>query len=94
MPDDPEAASNESEARMKEPLQGQLKPSPDDPIAALCERVGFFKEQARLLLERFERREISQTEARAEAERLGREVSQAEQQAGQMEARRRRRGQR
>jgi hypothetical protein len=94
MPDDPEPASKESEARMKEPLDGRLKPNPDDQIAALRERVSFFKKQVRLLLERFERREISQTEARVEAERLGREVGEAERQVEQWEAEHRRRSQR
>ncbi len=76
----------------EEPLDGRLKPNPDEPIAALRERVSFFKKQVRLLLGRFEWREISQTEARAEAERLGREVGEAERQVEQLEAQRRRRG--
>lgn len=53
-------------------------------------RVAFFKKQARLLLERFEKREISQVEARAEAERLGREARDAERQVEKWEAQRRR----
>ncbi len=68
-----------------------MSPKSDQEITALRERVAFFKEQARLLLERFERHEVSQTEARAEAERLGREVGEAERQVEELEAERRRR---
>lgn len=66
--------------------------SSGEQITSLRERVAFFKKQARLLLERFEKREISQVEARAEAERLGREVGEAERQVEQWEAQRRRSG--
>jgi hypothetical protein len=61
---------------------------PDEEIAALRERVAVFKEQTRLLLKRFERREISQMEVRTEAERIGREVGEAERQVEQLEAQR------
>jgi hypothetical protein len=61
---------------------------PDEEIAALHERVAVFKEQTRLLLKRFERREISQMEVRTEAERIGREVGEAERQVEQLEAQR------
>ena len=59
-------------------------------ITSLRERVACFKKQARLLLERFEKREISQVEARAGAERLEREVREAEGQVEELEAHRRR----
>jgi len=59
--------------------------SSGERITPLRERVAFFKEQARLLLERFEKHEISQVEARAEAERLDREVREAERQVEKWE---------
>ena len=74
------------------PEKRLMPDNPDEQIAGLRERVSFFKKQVRLLLGRFERREISQTEARAEAERLGREVGQAERQAEQLETQRRLKG--
>jgi hypothetical protein len=70
---------------------GSLKSSPEAQITALRERVAFLKEQARLLLKRFEKREISPLEARTEAERLAREVGEAERQLEQMEPQRRNR---
>jgi hypothetical protein len=63
--------------------------SSGEEIASLRERVAFFKERARLLLERLEKREISQLEARAEAERLGSEVREAEREVEEWEAQRR-----
>jgi hypothetical protein len=64
--------------------------SSDEQISVLRKSTAHFKEQARLLLQRFERQEISQVEAIAEAERLGREVAKAERQVEQLEAVRRR----
>jgi hypothetical protein len=89
MPNEPEVPG-ETKGGAGGFLSRPAKPKPDEQIAALRKRVAFFKEQARLLLERFERREILQTEARAEAERLGREVREAERQVEQWEALRRR----
>lgn len=90
MPHEPEVPG-EAEGGAEGFLSRPLKQNPDEQIAALRERVAFFKEQARLLLKRFERREISQMEARAEAERLGREVGEAERKIEEREAQRRRR---
>lgn len=90
MPNEPEVPG-EAEGGTEGFLSPPVKQNPDEKIAALRERVAFFKEQSRLLLRRFERCEISQMEARAEAERLGREVGEAERQVEQLEAQRRRR---
>jgi hypothetical protein len=61
----------------------------DEPIKTLRELVASLKEQVRLLLERFERREITSKEAEAEAERLGREIGDAERRVEQRAAERR-----
>lgn len=90
MPTEPEIPG-EAKGRAQDFLNPSLKRNGGAQIAALRERVAVFKEQARLLLERVERREISQMEARAEAERLGREVGETERQVEQLEAQRRRR---
>ena len=62
-----------------------LPPNPDAEIKALRERVAILKKEAQLLLERFQRREISAAEARAEAARLGREVFDGERRVDQWE---------
>jgi len=90
MPNEPEV-HGEAEGGAGACLSRRLKQNPDEQIAALRQRIAFFKEQSGLLLKRFERREISQMEARAEAERLGREVGESERQVEQLEAKRRRR---
>ena len=64
--------------------------SSGEQVTSLRERVALFKKQARLLLERFEKREISQVEARAGAERLEREVRKTEAHVEELEAQRRR----
>jgi hypothetical protein len=66
-------------------------PKHNEQIVALRERVAFFKERALLLLERFERGELSDNEARAEAKRLGREVDASERRLEEWEAQCRRR---
>ena len=85
MPNEPEA-NRESQTGSGHFLNEPLTRKADEQFVTLRERVAFFKEQARLLLKRFERREISQIEAIAEAERLGREVSEAERLVKQWEA--------
>lgn len=64
--------------------------SSGEQITSLRQRVALFKEQARLLLQRFEKREISKAEAKVEAERLEREVREAEGQVADLEAQRQR----
>ncbi len=88
MPNDPKVPGEIEGGAGGSPSQ-PLKPKPDKQITALRERVVLFKEQARLLRKRFELREILQMEARAEAERLGREVSEAERQVEQCKGQRR-----
>jgi hypothetical protein len=63
-----------------------LKRNPDNDITELRERVAHFKKQARLLLERFQRGEISQTDAQAEAKRIEVEVSETEREATELQA--------
>jgi hypothetical protein len=64
-----------------------LKSNPDNNITQLRERVAHFKKQAQLLLERFQRGEISQTDAQTEARRINAEVGQAEREATELQAR-------
>ena len=64
-----------------------LKSNPDHDITELRERVAHFKKQAQLLLERFQRGEISQTNAQTEARRIDAEVGQAEREATKLQAR-------
>jgi len=73
----------------KDSLSRKLKPNPEEQIKALRGRVALFKEQAALLLKRFERRELSQREVAAEAGRLSREIEETEHQVKQWEDRRR-----
>jgi hypothetical protein len=69
---------------------GQLAVKPDQQIEAIRNRIARFKMQARVLLERFERGEISHMDARAEAERLGCEADEAERQVEKWDAERQR----
>lgn len=66
-------------------LMDNLKPNTGAALAELRARVADFKKQAQLLLERFQRGEISQTEAQAEAARIEAEVSQSERRVHELE---------
>lgn len=63
-----------------------LKHNPPDSIGDLRERVAHFKKEARLLLERFQRGEISHTEAQLEARRIEAELAEAERRVTELEA--------
>jgi len=67
--------------------KGVLKSNPDNNITEMRKRVAHFKKQAQLLLERFQRGEISQTDVQAEARRIDAEVGQAERDATELQAR-------
>jgi uncharacterized coiled-coil protein SlyX len=62
-----------------------LKQNPGDDISELRRCVAQFKKQAQLLLGRFQRGEISHTEAQAEAKRIEEEVAKAERRATELE---------
>jgi hypothetical protein len=62
-----------------------LKPKPGDDLTELRARAADFKKQAQLLLERFQRGEISPTDAQAEAKRIEAEVVESERRVNQLE---------
>jgi hypothetical protein len=62
-----------------------LKPNPGNEITELRARVVHFKKEAQLLLERFQRGEISQTNAQAAAKRIDAEVAEAERRVKELE---------
>jgi len=86
MQNESQVRPEEVKAGGKEPGNSGLERNPGNEIAALRECVARFKKQARLLLERFLRGEISATDAKAEAKRIEAEVTEAERRVNQWEA--------
>jgi hypothetical protein len=71
-------SNRDSSYQRNQTFANALKQNSSDNIPELRERVTQFKKQAQLLLERFQRGEISQTDAQAEAKRIDAEVAEAE----------------
>ena len=79
-------SGNQSESPQETPAKhdrpaAKAKAATDFGLATLRQQVAGYKDQARVLRERFERGEISAADARKEAERLNSEVSEAERRA-------------
>jgi hypothetical protein len=78
MSDEPQFQSQSAKQGTGESVAPPFRNDSNETIAALRKRVVSLKETARLLLERFERHEISQAVATAESLRLEQEVVAAE----------------
>ena len=65
-----------------------LNPKRSDELSELRARVAHFKKQAQLILERFQRGELSQREAQTEAKRIEAEVSETERRVHELEPQR------